>query len=226
MVDSAGDEADLDARAGALLSEALSDEAGRLLFARPCRFAWAAQRVDELPVAGLPEIAFAGRSNVGKSSLLNALVGQKALARESSRPGRTQQLNFFEIERRLMLVDMPGYGYAEAAQAVKRDWQGLMFRYLRGRPTLARTMLLLDVRVPLKEADEAAMGLLDRAAVVYQLVLTKADAVDAAALAAKLAEISAVARKRPAAHPEVLVTSSETGLGIAALRAALAPLAA
>lgn len=229
MVDSAADAADLDTSPRELVSGAeVSDqvEAGRLLFARPCRFVWAAQQVDGLPATGLPEVAFAGRSNVGKSSLLNALVGQKALARASSRPGRTQQLNFFEVEGRMLLVDMPGYGYAEAGPAVKRDWQGLMFRYLRGRPTLARTMLLLDARVPVKEADEAAMDLLDRAAVVYQLVLTKADAVDGAALAAKGTELAALARKRPAAHPEVLVTSSETGLGIAELRAALAPLAA
>lgn len=228
MVDSAADEADVHARSRQFVSGAeVSDEieAGRLLFARPCHFVWAAQQVDGLPATSLPEVAFAGRSNVGKSSLLNALVGQKALARASSRPGRTQQLNFFEIEGRMLLVDMPGYGYAEAAKAVKRDWQGLMFRYLRGRPTLARTMLLLDARVPVKEADEAAMGLLDRAAIVYQLVLTKADAVDGAALAAKEAEVAGIARKRPAAHPEILVTSGETGLGIAELRAALAPLA-
>ncbi len=200
-------------------------EAGRLLFARPCRFAWAAQTLERLPPAGVPEIAFAGRSNVGKSSLLNALTGQGALARTSGRPGRTQQLNFFDLDGRLLLVDMPGYGYAEAAKSVKHDWQGLMFDYLRGRPTLKRVMLLLDARVPLKPADEAAMELLDQAAVVYQLVVTKTDAVKPGTSATKLAEVQALARSRPAAYPEVLATSSETGAGIAELRAALAPFA-
>ncbi len=228
MVDHAVHAAAHGTRAGAILSgdEADALEAGRKLFALPCRFVWAAQALDGLPGTTLPEIAFAGRSNVGKSSLLNALVGQKALARMSSRPGRTQQLNFFEVERRLMLVDMPGYGYAEAAKAVKQDWQEMMFAYLRGRPVLGRVMLLLDARVAVKPADAAAMELLDRAAVVYQLVLTKADAVSEAALAARRAEVVALARRRPAAHADVLVTSSESGAGIAALRAALAPFAA
>jgi GTP-binding protein len=227
MVDHALHAAALAAGAGADLSAAGTDwlEAGRLLFARPCRFVWAAQTLDGLPEAGLPEIAFAGRSNVGKSSLLNALTGQKALARVSGRPGRTQQLNFFELDGRLMLVDMPGYGYAEAAKQVKQDWQGLMFRYLRGRTTLKRVMLLLDARVEVKPADEAAMDVLDQAAVVYQIVLTKADAVTGAALAVKHEAVAALARRRPAAHQEVLATSSETGAGIAELRAALAPFA-
>lgn len=234
MVDHALDAGGCEARAGADLTDRRSRrevdevdwiEAGRLLFARPCRFVWAAQTLDGLPAPGLPEVAFAGRSNVGKSSLLNALTGQKALARVSGRPGRTQQLNFFELDGRLMLVDMPGYGYAEAAKRVKEDWQGMMFRYLRGRPTLARVMLLLDARVEVKPADEAAMDLLDQAAVVYQVVLTKVDAVTEAARAAKLDAVGAIARRRPAAHPEVLATSSETGAGIAELRAALAPFA-
>ncbi len=201
-------------------------EAGRKLFARPCRFVWAAQTLAELPAAGLPEIAFAGRSNAGKSSLLNALTGQKALARISARPGRTQQLNFFELDRRLLLVDMPGYGYAEAGPQVKQDWQGLMFAYLRGRATLKRVVLLLDARVPVKPADMAALDLLDQAAIVYQLVLTKIDALEPAALAAKHAAVAALAQRRPAAYPEVLATSSATGAGIAGLRAALAPFAA
>ncbi|MDE2333344.1 MAG: YihA family ribosome biogenesis GTP-binding protein [Rhodospirillales bacterium] len=237
MVDHALDAAGLAAAGGAHLSggppggedggAAGQDwlEAGRKLFARPCRFVWAAQALAQLPAASLPEIAFAGRSNVGKSSLLNALTGQTALARTSSRPGRTQQLNFFELDGRLLLVDMPGYGYAEAGLQVKQDWQGLMFAYLRGRATLKRVMLLLDARVPLKPVDGAAADLLDQAAVVYQLVLTKIDAVAPAALAAKQAEVAAWARRRPAVHPEVLATSSTTGAGIAGLRAALAPFA-
>jgi GTP-binding protein len=172
-----------------------------------------------------PEIAFAGRSNVGKSTLINALTGRRALARASSQPGRTKQLNFFNLGGRLTLVDMPGYGYAQAARAVKEDWQGLMFEFLRGRPTLRRVVLLLDARIELKSNDLEVMKLLDRAAVIFQLVLTKSDAVKAHALAAKVAEVAALAKSHPAAHPEIVATSSETGLGIAELRAGLAELA-
>ena len=197
-------------------------EAGRRLFAAECRFVHAAQRLDHLLPAAGPEIAFAGRSNVGKSSLLNALTGRHALARRSGAPGRTRQLNFFDLDGRLMLVDMPGYGYAQAPKQVKADWQGLMFDYLRGRPSLRRVLLLLDARIELKPADEAVMKLLDRAAVTYQLVLTKADGLKPAALAEKQVEAAALARAHPAAHPDVMTTSSETGLGMAELRAALA----
>ncbi len=201
-------------------------EAGRLLFAAGCRFFYAAQRLDQLPAPGLPEAAFAGRSNVGKSSLINALTGHKALARASNTPGRTRQLNFFDLGGRLSLVDMPGYGFAQAAKDVKEDWQGLMFNYLRGRPTLQRVALLLDSRIELKASDHAVMDLLDDAAVTYQLVLTKSDSVKPGALARKQAEIEAVAAKHPAAYPQIVVTSSETGAGIESLRAALATLAA
>jgi GTP-binding protein len=171
-----------------------------------------------------PEIAFAGRSNVGKSSLVNALTGQKALARASNQPGRTKQLNFFNLGDRLILVDMPGYGYAQAAKEVKRDWQGLMFDYLRGRPDLRRVVLLLDSRIEVKQSDIAAMQLLDRAAVTYQLVLTKADGIKPPALARKLVEVERLAKTHPAAYPEVVATSSETGAGIDVLRAQLATL--
>jgi GTP-binding protein len=205
---------------------AVREEAGRKLFTADCRFVFAAQRLEGLPPPGLPEVAFAGRSNVGKSSLLNALTGRRALARTSTRPGRTQQLNFFELGGRLMLVDMPGYGYAEAGKRVKRDWQGLMFDYLRGRPTLRRVLLLLDARIEVKPADVAVMELLDRAAVTYQLVLTKTDDVPASRLARKQAEVAALARAHPASHMDVLTTSAETGAGIADLRAVLAELAA
>jgi GTP-binding protein len=201
------------------------EEAGRQLFASECRFVFAAQQLERLPPPGPPEIAFAGRSNVGKSSLLNALTGRRALARTSTRPGRTQQLNFFELGGRLMLVDMPGYGYAEAGRGVKQDWQGLMFNYLRGRPTLRRVLLLLDARIEVKPADVAVMELLDRAAVTYQLVLTKADDVAPPQLARKVAEVASLARKHPAAHMEALTTSAETGVGIAYLRSVLAELA-
>ena len=200
-------------------------EAGRLLFAGECQFFFAAQRLDQLPPPGLPEVAFAGRSNVGKSSLVNALTGHKKLARASNTPGRTRQLNFFDLAGRLTLVDMPGYGYAQAAKEVKADWQGLMFEYLRGRPTLQRVVLLLDSRIELKASDLAVMELLDRAAVTYQLVLTKADGVRGGALSRKQAEVQALVGKHPAAFPDVLATSSETGLGMDRLRADLAGLA-
>ena len=200
-------------------------EAGRLLFAAEAKFFYAAQRLDQLPAPLGPEVAFAGRSNVGKSSLINALTGHRALARASNTPGRTRQLNFFDLgEGRLTLVDMPGYGYAQAGQAIKRDWQGLMFEFLRGRPTLRRVVLLLDARIELKESDTAVMELLDRAAVTYQLVLTKTDGVKPGPLAAKVAEAAGLARAHPAAFPEVIATSSETGTGMAELRAELAGL--
>lgn len=199
-------------------------EAGRLLFAAECRFFYAAQRLDQLPDPGLPEVAFAGRSNVGKSTLINALTGRKALARASNTPGRTRQLNFFDLGGRLTLVDMPGYGYAQAAKEIKEDWQGLMFEYLRGRPTLRRVVLLLDSRIELKASDLAVMDLLDRAAVTYQLVLTKADGVKPGALARKQDAVGALIRKHPAAHPELTTTSSDAGLGMETLRAELAGL--
>ena len=202
-------------------------EAGRLLFARPCRFFHAAQRLDQLPPAGPPEVAFCGRSNVGKSSLLNALTGQKALARVSNTPGRTRQLNFFDLgEGRLTLVDMPGYGYAQAPKSVKADWQGLMFDFLRGRPTLRRVLLLLDARIETKPADRAAMDLLNEAAVAFQIVLTKADDAKPFWLQQRRAEAEALARARTAGHPLVIVTSAETGEGIPELRAEIAALAA
>ncbi len=171
-------------------------------------------------------MAFAGRSNVGKSSLVNALTGRNSLARTSSTPGRTKQLNFFDLGHRLTLVDMPGYGFAMAAKQVKEDWQGLMFEYLRGRPTLQRVILLLDARIEVKENDLAVMDLLDRAAVLYRIVLTKADSVRPTALAKKQAEAQGLARKHAAALSDILTTSSERGIGIPELRSDLATLAA
>ncbi len=200
-------------------------EAGRLLFAGPCDFFFGAQKLDQLPPPVGSEVAFAGRSNVGKSTLVNALTGRRALARASRTPGRTKQLNFFNLGNRLALVDMPGYGYAQAAREVKEDWQGLMFEFLRGRPTLRRVILLLDGRIEVKASDLAVVDLLDRAAVTYQLVITKSDEVRPYALASKQEAITALARRHAAAHPVVLTTSSETGLGIDELRATLAELA-
>jgi GTP-binding protein len=199
-------------------------EAGRKLFASECRFFFGAQKLEQVPPAAGPEIAFAGRSNVGKSSLLNALTGRNALARTSSEPGRTRQLNFFDLGGRLTLVDMPGYGYARASKQIKADWQGMMFDYLRGRTTLLRVMLLLDSRIEAKQADRDVMDLLDRAAVTYQIVLTKADGTKPPALARKQADVLASIRKHPAAFPELAVTSAETGLGIPELRAVLTAL--
>jgi GTP-binding protein len=201
-------------------------EAGRLLFARNCAFFTAAQGLDHLPPPEGIEVALAGRSNVGKSSLTNALTGQTHLARVSVTPGRTKQLNFFRVEDSpLTLVDMPGYGYAKASKTVKEDWQGLMFDFLRGRPNLRRVLLLMDARVETKSSDTAVMDLLDRAAVPFQLVITKADGVKPDALAKRRAEVEALARKHPAGHPLVITTSSETGMGIDELRAEMAALA-
>jgi len=206
--------------------EAAALEAGRLLFAAECTFFFGAQKLDQVPPPAGLEIAFAGRSNVGKSSLLNALTGRNSLARVSSEPGRTRQLNFFDLGGRLTLVDMPGYGYARASKDIKADWQGMMFEYLRGRPTLRRVMLLLDARIEVKQADNDVIELLDRAAVTFQIVLTKADSVKAAAMERKIREAEQLARSHAAAYPRILTTSSETGEGIAALRAELASLAA
>lgn len=201
-------------------------EKGRLLFAAECQFFHGAQKLEQLPLPGLPEVAFAGRSNVGKSSLVNALTGRNTLARTSSQPGRTRQLNFFDLGARMTLVDMPGYGYAQAAKDIKADWQGMMFDYLRGRPTLRRVLLLLDARIEFKPSDGAVMDLLDQAAVTFMLVLTKADAVKPASLERKMAATAVIAREHAAAYPQIFVTSSETGIGIAELRAELATLAA
>jgi GTP-binding protein len=205
--------------------EADALESGRLLFAQECTFFFGAQKLEQLPPIAGTEIAFAGRSNVGKSSLLNALTGRRTLARVSNEPGRTRQLNFFDLGGRLTLVDMPGYGYARASKDIKADWQGMMFEYLRGRPTLRRVMLLLDSRIELKQADHDVMDLLNRAAVTFQLVLTKIDSTKPAALAKKITGTEALARSHPAAYPSIMATSSETGEGIAALRAELASLA-
>ena len=199
-------------------------EAARKLFAGPCEFVAGAASLDSLIAISLPEVAFAGRSNVGKSSLVNALTGRKALARTSSSPGHTRQINFFDLGNELFLVDLPGYGFAQVSRSMKETWQDLASAYLRGRPTLKRVCLLIDARHGVKETDRETMKNLDSAAVSYQLVLTKTDQLKAADIPRAIASAEAVARKHGAAHPEVLPTSSTTGAGIPELRAELASL--
>ena len=199
-------------------------EAGRLLFARPCEFRYAAGSVDRLPPPGPPEIAFAGRSNAGKSSLVNALTGRKTLARTSRTPGRTQELIFFDLDGKLMLVDMPGYGYAAAPLETVKTWSDFARDYLRGRRNLMRIYLLTDARHGLKAADLAMLDILDKTAVSYQLVLTKVDQLKQADIGRVVAEAEAVARKHGAAHPRALATSSLSGFGIPDLRAEIAAL--
>lgn len=200
----------------------LSEQA-RKLFAGRVDFLLSAPSLKFLPEPVVPEIAFAGRSNVGKSSLLNALTGRKAIARTSVTPGRTQELNFFEVGEptQLRLVDMPGYGFAKAPLKVVDQWRRLVRDYLRGRVVLKRTLLLVDARHGVKPVDAEMMKMLDEAAVGYRIVMTKADKVKPTELAQTLAQTQAEARKHVAAHPDVLVTSSETKDGIAALRAAV-----
>ncbi|MFN4284320.1 MAG: ribosome biogenesis GTP-binding protein YihA/YsxC [Alphaproteobacteria bacterium] len=203
----------------------LREDEARRLFAGPCDFTAGATKVEQLPPAGLPEIAFAGRSNVGKSSLVNALTGRTTLARVSNTPGRTQQINFFDLGGKLALVDLPGYGYARVSKEKVGAWNRTIEAYLRGRPTLRRVCLLLDARHEIKESDLEAMKVLDSCAISYQAVLTKADKVKPAALSALMDDIAAALAKHPAAHPEILVTSALAGEGIPALRTALAAVA-
>jgi GTP-binding protein len=197
---------------------------GRRLFAGEWNFATAASSLKSLPAMAAPEIAFAGRSNVGKSSLINALTGRKALARTSNTPGRTQQLIFFNGPKELILVDMPGYGYAATAKTKIAAWTALIHEYLRGRATLARVYVLVDARHGLKSADDAILDALSKAAVSHEIVLTKSDQVDEAELAERIGAVKAAIKKRPAAFPEVITTSSHTGAGMPELRAAIARL--
>ena len=197
-------------------------EAGRLMFCRPWDFLTSVTDMANLPEAAGAEIAFAGRSNVGKSSLINALTGRKDLARTSATPGRTQMLNFFIApETPLTIVDMPGYGYAQAPKELVEAWTQLVFSYLRGRPNLRRVILLIDSRHGIKKNDLEAMELLDKAAVVYQVVLTKADKIKPPQLVRLIEDTKAILRKRVAAHPEILATSSEKNRGVDELRAEL-----
>jgi GTP-binding protein len=200
-------------------------EAGRLLFARPCSFITGIARLDQLPEAGLPEVAFAGRSNVGKSSLINALTGRSQLARISNTPGRTQQINLFDLAGRLVLADLPGYGYAKAPRPVVDAWNRLLRDYLRGRSTLRLACVLIDARHGPKDSDREFMTLLAEAALAFRIVLTKVDQVRPAELADLVQTIEDELQRTQAAHPSPLPTSARTGEGIAELRAALAAVA-
>ncbi len=194
-------------------------EAARILFAHPVAFMMGAVAMDGLPGPDLPEVAFAGRSNVGKSSLINALVGQKYLARASNEPGRTREINFFNLDDQLRLVDLPGYGFARVSRGVANKFQDLGRAYLRGRPNLKRVYLLIDARHGLKAVDTEALDALDTAAVSYQIVLTKSDKLKAEEVEAVVARTQDAIRKRPASFPRVLATSAEKGTGIPELRA-------
>lgn len=214
-----------DPTADCRLPTAEAIEAGRVLFAGPVTFELGVVSMEHLPTGDLPEVAFAGRSNVGKSSLINAVTGRNKLARASTEPGRTRELNFFRVGDRLRLVDLPGYGYAKAGKADIKRWTGLTRDYLRGRAALKRVMLLIDARHGLKPHDKEVMDALDAAAVNYQVVLTKADKLKPTEADATAEATRAAIAKRVAAHPNVILTSAEKGGGIEQLRAEIAALA-
>lgn len=199
-------------------------ELGRLLFAGPVDFVKGVVAMPGLPPADRVEVCFAGRSNVGKSSLINALTGRKTLARASNTPGRTQEINYFALGAQRYMVDLPGYGYAEAPVAIVEKWQALLRSYLQGRQTLRRAFVLIDMRHGVKAVDQEILTLLDKSAVTFQVVLTKADKVNAATRAETIAQVQAALTKHPAAFPEIVVTSSEKGEGIETLRAIIATL--
>ena len=200
-------------------------EFARKLFAGPCDFFWGTGDINSLPPQGLPEIAFVGRSNVGKSSLINALTNRKTLARVSHTPGRTREINFFNLSGKLVLADLPGYGYAKASKSLAAEWQTLIFAYLSGRATLERVALLIDSRRGVMDIDLAVMELLDRAAVSYALVLTKIDELKPAEVEISLAAAVTEARRHTAALEEIHATSSRDGVGLMGLRQSLASLA-
>jgi GTP-binding protein len=199
-------------------------ERGHWLFAQECRFVAGVAKLEQIPADTLPEVAFAGRSNVGKSSLINALTGRKTLAKVSNTPGRTRQLNFFDLAGRLMLADLPGYGYARASKEQVASWTRLVELYLVGRAPLRRALVLIDARHGLKDVDRRVMTMLDKAAISYQAVLTKVDQLGPAQLAERVADVAGELTEHTAAHPEMLATSAEKGIGIPELRATLAAL--
>ena len=207
------------------LPDDASREKGRLMFAGPIDFLKGVVAMSGLPPADRVEVCFAGRSNVGKSSLINALTGRRALARASNTPGRTQEINYFTAGDTHYLVDLPGYGYAEAPVAVVAKWQALLKSYLGGRQTLRRAFVLIDMRHGIKAVDEEILTLLDRSAVTFQVVLTKADKIKTSDHDKILTQVRAALQKHPAAYPEIVVTSSEKGDGIETLRAIIATMA-
>lgn len=196
-------------------------EQARRIFAGPCDFMWGSADLKQLPPPDFSEVAFAGRSNVGKSSLVNALTGRSTLAKISNTPGRTQQLNFFNLGGLLYLVDMPGYGYAKVSKQVRDQWDNLIFEYLRGRPNLRVVLILIDSRHGLKESDIHLMDLLDKAAVSYRIILTKCDKASKKEREDMIQKITNVLKKHPAAFPNIAITSSETGEGMDILRTVL-----
>lgn len=205
-------------QAAAKFSEEQLAEAKKL-FTRPVTFVLGVAKLDQLPITEMEEVAFAGRSNVGKSSLINALFNQKKLAKTSNTPGRTQQLNYFNLDDRLHLVDLPGYGFAQAPEAMVKAWQKLIFTYLQGRVNLKRVFLLIDSRHGIKKVDEETMELLDKAAVTYQIVLTKTDKISAKELESTLKKTQEIIKKHGAAYVDVLATSSEKNIGLDELKA-------
>ena len=199
-------------------------EAANKLFGRPCRFVLGVAKLNQLPADDFAEVAFAGRSNVGKSSIINALTNQKSLAKTSNTPGRTQQLNFFSLDDKIYIVDMPGYGFAKAPENLVKQWQQVLFSYLQGRVNLKRVFLLIDSRHGIKKVDFDIMQMLDKAAVTYQIVLTKSDKISAAELEKVCTATKKILKDHAAAYPQIIVTSSEKKLGLDQLRAEIASL--
>lgn len=208
-----------------LIQDESDIETGRLLFAKDCSFIRGIKALDQLPDLNLPEVAFAGRSNVGKSSLINALTNRKSLARTSNTPGRTREINFFNLDDRLCLADLPGYGYARVSRKEVTQWTRLIKDYFRQRTALKRVYLLIDARRGILDADDGVMEMLDKAALSHQVILTKMDKLKETQGAALRSTVSKHLRTHPTAHPDILATSSSTGLGLAQMRAAIAALA-
>ena len=197
-------------------------EHARKLFCRPTTFVLGVAKLEQLPVTNMEEVAFAGRSNVGKSSIINALTNQKGLAKTSNTPGRTQQLNYFNLDEKLHIVDLPGYGFAKAPENIVKNWQRLIFSYLQGRVNLRRVFLLIDSRHGIKDVDNDIMEMLDKAAVTYQIVLTKIDKIKKTELDKVITSTNEIIKKHPAAYVDLITTSSEKNIGIDILRAEIA----